>query len=61
MWGKGARRGVVVARTDQGKARTLARVDEQEIAMLEDDADYPIGRPGRVSTGGDGIPTWRFA
>ncbi len=58
---KGARRGVVVARTDQGKARTLARVDEQEIAMLEDDADYPIGRPGRVSTGGDGIPTWRFA
>lgn len=56
------RHGVVIVRDGEGR-RLLARVaaeDSHGIAALTSEDTTPIGRPGVVSRGADGLPTWRF-
>ncbi|MBR27374.1 MAG: acetyl-CoA acetyltransferase [Rhodobacteraceae bacterium] len=62
---KGApRHGVVVAISDEGGARTLARVpaeDAATLAFLTDGAAEPVGSRGVIEPGPDGDQIWRRA
>ena len=57
----GVTHGVAILRTPAA-ARTMARVVEKaSIARLTDDARFPIGDTGLVSSGEQQTPEWRFA
>lgn len=56
--------GVVLAISDEGGRRTLAKVlpeDEATIAFLTDGAAEPVGSRGVIEPGPDGVQIWRRA
>ena len=56
--------GIVIARSPDGQQRTMARVSPENaaaIARLTDPDRSPIGLPGHLQPGPDGIPVWEFA